>query len=252
MSVSCFGCYVRETRADSRAASILLVVFTRAAPRTHSRIAAIYIARNGYPGIGNNSCRGRFKERITGKISKKIWSSLKCLPFKYYNAGQYCSSRRRGEIEKWLVKHETLATPVDSVRSSFSVRLKKEREKEEREERDLRNNFPRILPLKRSYLGGFLLYFHISNFNPGIHGRTITDAARRNRKRRRRAIHICRSEIRTPPPSIPRLEVIITYIRQLTRVRPCSRHLGNPRSPRNCKQFRIQYRAAPTLSARLW
>lgn len=34
------------------------------------------------------------------------------------------------------------------------------------------------------------------------------------------AIHICRSEIRTPLPSIPRLEVIITYIRQLTRVHP--------------------------------
>lgn len=46
---------------------------------------------------------------------------------------------------------------------------------------------------------------------------------------REAAIHICRSEIRTPPPSIPRLEVIITYIRQLTRVHP-SRHLGSPRT----------------------
>lgn len=49
------------------------------------------------------------------------------------------------------------------------------------------------------------------------------------------AIHICRSEIRTPLPSIPRLEVIITYIRQLTRVHPLpttratlARRAGNP------------------------
>lgn len=34
---------------------------------------------------------------------------------------------------------------------------------------------------------------------------------------RGRAIHICRSEIRRAPGSIPWLEVIITYIRQLTR-----------------------------------
>lgn len=119
--------------------------YTRRAPRTHTRESRMrFISRRSGSAarsrcIGNNSCGGRFKERITTKISKKIWPSLKCLPFKYYNAGQYCSSRRRGEIEKWLVKHKTLATPVESARfrsqQLFRSLKKKRREKKREEEK---------------------------------------------------------------------------------------------------------------------
>lgn len=69
------------------------------------------------------------------------------------------------------------------------------------------------------------------------------------------AIHICRSEIRTPLPSIPRLEVIITYIRQLTRVlHPLSigatlaRRASNP--PPSVKLQAVSDTISPT--APLW
>lgn len=71
--------------------------------------------------------------------------ALRCLPFKYYNAGQYCSFRRCGEIDKWLVKHKTLATPAFR-RARFRSKLFYSLEKREGEEtiltrQNLKNDF---------------------------------------------------------------------------------------------------------------
>jgi len=155
---------------------------------------------------------------------------------------------------------------VDKARAIPRTQLfrsfKKERENRFRRGRALKNDFPRILSLKRSYLSAAIeivsCYFHISNFNPEIHGHTSLHAEEYEGtgwKGRESAIHICRSEIRTPPPSIPRLEVIITYIRQLTRVHPLPPPWRSLRAKAtltlwNRKQFRIQYRGTPT--APLW
>lgn len=98
----------------------------------------------------------------------------------------------------------------------------------------------------------FLLFpyfkFQSRNSRPytSLHAERRTAREWEKEEGKRRAIHICRSEIRTPPPSIPRLEVIITYIRQLTRVRP-SRRLGSPRrgNPRT-----VELQAVPDTISR--
>lgn len=272
----------RFARSHSRAGIDLSFLLVFALPELRDD-RAIYVAlrRRG----SARSAASAPKERITRKISKQYSHHSNVCRSNITTPGNIVlpGAAERSTNGSSNTRHSRrCSSPRDSVHSSFSVRS---RERERGRERWLRgkaeerrndfdalgNDFPRILLPKRSYLGGgpgsFLLFpyfiFQSRNSRPrsGLPLPASTIAATTRRRvhgaewgrvleggRGEQSIYadlrFARRRLR-----FPRLEVIITYIRQLTRVHltlpalPPPRLRGNPRSVELREQFRIQYRA---------